>query len=257
MRTTALVTGASSGLGLEFARICAADDIDVVAVARGEGKLYALKDELEEAHPGITVYVCPADLSREDAALDVFDFLVQHRLEANILINCAGFGDSGDYARADWRRQRDMVQVNIVALMQLTHLVLKPMVARGQGMVLNISSVAAFSAGPGMSVYYASKAFVMSFSEALAEEFRGTGITVTALCPGPTATGFESAASMSSGSTMFRHAASAPEVAREGYAAMRSGKVLDYVGVFTKAASLGARLLPRSVSRKFAAFMNR
>ena len=124
-------------------------------------------------------------------------------------------------------------------------------------MVLNLSSVAAFSAGPYMSVYYATKAYVLSFSEALSEELAGTGVTVTALCPGPTATGFESAASMNSDSTMFRHAGSAVEVAQDGFKAMRVGKAVCLQGAFTKAMAFGSRLVPRSIARKVAMKMNR
>lgn len=131
------------------------------------------------------------------------------------------------------------------------------MVKRRCGMVLNLSSVAVFSAGPSMSVCYATKAYVLSFSEALAEELRGTGVTVTALCPGPTATGFESAASPGSGSTMFRHAANAAKVARDGYEAMRAGKVVCLQGAFTKAMAFGSRLVPRFVARRVAMRMNR
>lgn len=149
-----------------------------------------------------------------------------------------------------------MVQVNIVALMQLTHCFLKPMIAQGQGKILNLSSVAAFCAGPDMSIYYASKAFVRSFSEAVAEEVKGTGVTVTAICPGPTATGFEKAASMKSGSVMFRKAASANGVAKAGIRAMEKGSVLLYQGAFTKLMNVGSRIAPRGITRKFARKMN-
>ncbi|SPF68878.1 short chain dehydrogenase [Propionibacterium ruminifibrarum] len=255
-RPTALVTGASGGLGAEVARVLAGEGFDLVLVARNEGKLLALENELEDGY-GIHAHVCPADLSRENEALDVYDFVLEHELNVDVLVNNAGFGDSGTFHRADWARQRDMVQVNVVALMQLTRLLVPPMVERGTGMVLNLSSVAAFSAGPYMSTYYATKAYVLSFSEALHEELAGTGVTVTALCPGPTATGFESAAAMSSGSAMFRHAASAADVARDGWAAMRKGKAVCLQGAFTKAMALGSRLVPRSVARKLAMRINR
>ena len=201
-RPTALVTGASGGLGAEFARVLAEEGFDLVLVARGEGKLLALKDELEARH-GITARVLTAALARKDVAKDLHDRVLGLGIHVDALVNNAGFGDAGAFCERDWQRQRDMVQVNMVALMQLTHLFVPHMVERGTGMVLNLSSVAAFSAGPYMSVYYASKAFVLSFSEALSEELAGTGVTVTAICPGPTATGFEASAAMGSGSTMF------------------------------------------------------
>lgn len=255
-RPTALVTGASGGLGEEFARILAQEGFDLVLVARSERKLQALSEELETTC-GIEAHAFPCDLAREDAALDVYDYVLGRGMRIDALVNNAGFGDSGAFHEADWSRQRDMVQVNVVALMQLTRLLVPQMVARHCGMVLNLSSVAAFSAGPYMSVYYATKAYVLSFSEALSEELADTGVAVTALCPGPTATGFESAASMGSGSSMFHHAAGAAEVARDGYKAMRAGKAVCLQGAFTKAMSFGSRLVPRSIARKVAMRMNR
>lgn len=164
---TVLITGASSGLGLEFAKIFARKKCDLVLVARSEGKLYALKNRFEEEY-GITVHVCSVDLSTTDAALDVYDYTLEKGLTIDVLVNNAGFGDAGPFANSDWQKQYEMIQVNLVALMQLTHCFLKPMIECGHGKILNLSSVAAFCAGPDMSVYYASKAFVRSFSEALA-----------------------------------------------------------------------------------------
>ena len=178
-RKTALVTGASGGLGLEFARLLAKRHCDLVLVAWNEGRLNAIKSELEKEH-GITAWVCTCDLSRADAALEVYQFTQEQGLEIGVLINNAGFGDSGSFAQCDWRKQYEMVQVIITALMQLTHCFLPGMIQRKNGRILNLSSVATFCAGPGMSVYYASKAFVLSFSEAVAEEVKGTGVTVTA-----------------------------------------------------------------------------
>lgn len=253
---TALITGASGGLGYEFARILAQKKYDLVLVARSEGKLFKIKNELENKY-GISVYVCACDLTLKDAALSVFDFTLENRLNIDVLINNAGFGDSGAFGESNWQKQYEMVQLNITALMQLTYCFLKPMKEQGYGRIMNLSSVAAFCAGPYMSIYYATKAFVRSFSESVAEEVRGTGVTFTALCPGPTSTGFEKAASMGSQSTMFRHAASAEKVAQTGIQAMEEGKVLCYVGFFTKSANVLSRLSPRSVSRKFALRMNR
>ncbi len=255
MKKTALITGASGGLGLEFARLCAKENYDLVLVARSEGKLYGIRHDLEEKY-GICVHVCAADLSCADAALDVYDYVLEHEIQVDVLINNAGFGDEGSFADSDWQKQYDMIQVNITVLMQLTHCFLREMHRRGSGEILNLSSVAAFCAGPDMSVYYATKAFVRSYSEAIAEEVRGTGLTVTALCPGPTATGFEKAAAMKTGSAMFRHAADATAVARDGMKAMHQGKVLCYQGAFTKLMSIGSRLAPRYLTRKIARKMN-
>ncbi|MBO5567868.1 MAG: SDR family oxidoreductase [Clostridia bacterium] len=253
-RKVALITGASSGLGLEFAKLLAREKYDLVVVARNEGKLYKLKNDLDSG--GITVYVCASDLSVPDAALNVFNYTLEHQLQIDVLINNAGFGDSSAFADSDWNKQYQMVQVNITALMQLTHCFLPQMIERGSGSILNLSSVAAFSAGPGMSVYYASKAYVLSFTEAVAEEVRGTGVTVSALCPGPTATGFESAAAMGNHSKMFRKAAKAEDVAKAGICAMRKKKTVCYCGAFTKMMSFLCRLVPRGIARKYARRMN-
>ncbi len=252
----ALVTGASGGLGLEFAKLCAEDGYDVVLVARNEKKLNQVKRDLESEYK-INAYVCLADLSAVDAAEDVYRYTVEHELKIEVLINNAGFGDAGAFHERDWKKQYQMVQVNIVALMQLTHLYTPGMINRKCGYIMNLSSVAAFCAGPYMSIYYASKEFVRSFSEAVADEVRGTGVTVTALCPGPTATGFEKAADMGDKSTMFRKAASASEVAQTGYSAMKKGKTLCYVGSFTKLMSFGTRFVSRKFARKYATKMNK
>ena len=252
---TALITGASGGLGFEFAKILAKKKYNLVLVARNEGKLYSIKNELESKY-GIDVNVCAANLSKVDAALDVFNYTLERDIAIDVLINNAGFGDSGSFADSDWQKQYEMVQLNVIALMQLTHCFLNTMIEQGHGKILNMSSVAAFSAGPYMSIYYATKDFVRSFSEAVAEEVKGTGVTVTAFCPGPTATGFEQAASMDKGSTMFRKAAKAEDVAKGGIRAMMRGKVLSYFGGYTKCMSFMCRLVPRSVARKYASRMN-
>lgn len=181
---------------------------------------------------------------------------VNYTLEKNItidaLVNNAGFGDFGNFWEVDAQRQTDLLQVNIMTLVQLTRYFLPGMVERRHGSVLNLSSVAAFSAGPRMCLYYASKEFVRSFSEAVAEEVRSTGVTVTALCPGPTATGFEQAAQMKNSHmfSMFKPA-SAAAVAEAGFRAAQKGKTLRYCGWPTHTVSIAARLLPRSVCRRF------
>lgn len=252
----ALVTGASSGLGMEIARTLAQEGFDLLLVARSEDKLDTLKEELEKTC-NIEAHVFPCDLSRENAAIDIYDYVIGRGLQIDALVNNAGFGSSGPFHEADWSRQRDMVQVNIIALMQLTRLLVPHMVERGRGMVMNLASAAALCPGPYMSVYYASKAYVLSFSEALHEELAGTGVTVTALCPGPTATGFEAAAAMGDNSTMFRHADGAAGVARNGVAAMLKGKAVCLQGAITKRLAVAVRLAPRCIVRKSAARMNR
>lgn len=251
MRKTVLITGASGGLGLEFARIYAREGFDLVVVARSEGKLYKLKSELETQYD-CRVWVLAQDLSQPDAAYEVFNYTLEKNITIDALVNNAGFGDFGNFWEVDAQRQTDLLQVNIMTLVQLTRYFLPGMVERRHGSVLNLSSVAAFSAGPRMCLYYASKEFVRSFSEAVAEEVRSTGVTVTALCPGPTATGFEQAAQMKNSHmfSMFKPA-SAAAVAEAGFRAAQKGKTLRYCGWPTHTVSIAARLLPRSVCRRF------
>lgn len=251
MRKTVLITGASGGLGLEFARIYAREGFDLVVVARSEGKLYKLKSELETQYD-CHVWVLAQDLSQPDAAYEVFNYTLEKNITIDALVNNAGFGDFGNFWEVDAQRQTDLLQVNIMTLVQLTRYFLPGMVERRHGSALNLSSVAAFSAGPRMCLYYASKEFVRSFSEAVAEEVRSTGVTVTALCPGPTATGFEQAAQMKNSHmfSMFKPA-SAAAVAEAGFRAAQKGKTLRYCGWPTHTVSIAARLLPRSVCRRF------
>ncbi len=173
MRQIALITGASSGLGMEFAKIFAREGYDLVIVARRENRLCELKTELETAYQNhVEVYAC--DLSRENAAFEIFQYTQEKGLQIDILVNNAGFGDFGKFWTVDERKQRELLQVNIVALVQLTRYFLPSMVEQKRGKILNLSSVAAFCAGPKMSLYYASKEFVRSFSEAVADELKGT-----------------------------------------------------------------------------------
>lgn len=251
MNKIAMITGASSGLGWEFSQIYAREGYDLLVVARNEGKLFKLKNELESKYHN-HVWVYAQDLSKPDAAYEVYNYTLEHKLHVDVLVNNAGFGDFGFFWKVDSQKQYELLQVNIVALVQLTRYFLPEMIERKNGKILNLSSVAAFSAGPKMSLYYASKEFVRSFSEAIAEEVRGTGVTVTALCPGPTSTGFEQAADMKNSNmfTLFKPA-SAKEVAEAGYKATQKGKVLRYFGFPTNAVNIATRLLPRSTSRKF------
>ena len=182
MKETALITGASSGIGLDLARLFAKDGHDVVLVARSEGKLREIAAELERDF-GMTAHVIVADLAKPDAPQTL---VAQLPVDVDVLVNNAGFGVLGPFVETDLAKELEMIQVNVVALTHLTKLLLPPMVARRRGRVLNVASTAAFQPGPLMAVYYATKAYVLSFSEAIADELRDSGVTVTALCPGPT-----------------------------------------------------------------------
>ena len=219
----ALITGASSGIGRELARIHAEASGDLVLVARSEGKLNAPKNELEAAH-GIAAHVIAMDLTEEDAPQRLFDEVHARGLTVDHLVNNAGFGGVGRFHERDWAADRAMIQLNVVALAALCRLFLPEMVARGSGRVLNVSSTASLLPGPMQAVYYATKAFVTSFSNAVHEELRGTGVTVTALLPGATETDFGKVSGMDK-TELFDQTASARSVAQDGYDAMLAGKL--------------------------------
>lgn len=251
MNETVLITGASSGIGMEFAKIFAREGNNLVLVARNEGKLLSIKNELETAY-GVQVDVFVKDLSEKDSAYDIFDFTVEQKIEIDILVNNAGFGDFGAFQNCDWQKQYDMVQVNMLALMQLTRFFLKPMVKNKKGKILNIASTAAFQPGPMMSVYYASKAFVLSFTESLSVELKNSGISLMAFCPGPTKTGFEDKAELQE-SGLFKHLKNATpkEVAEYGYQQLLKGKVVVIHGWTNKSLAFLAKIMPRKLVRNF------
>jgi uncharacterized protein len=224
MNDTALITGASGGIGEAFARIHAAKGGNLVLVARSSDKLESLKLDLESRH-GISVVTIVEDLSLAGSAQRVFSQTQSAGLEVSILINNAGFGGHGKFHERDLSRDEAMMQLNMNTLVSLTHLFLEPMIQRGHGKVLNVASTAAFMPGPLQAVYYATKAFVLSFSQAIAEELSGSGVTVTALCPGPVKTGFVSEGGLE-GVKAFKYAASAESVAECGYEAMDKGKLV-------------------------------
>ncbi len=255
-RQTVLITGASSGIGKELAKVFAQNRFNLVLVARSEAKLSAVKNKLEEKY-GTCVTVIPQDMTEENAADKIAQQLTKMNIQADVLVNDAGYGDHAGFLDSDWEKQKHMVELNILAVMRMTYVFGNQMRERGQGRILNLSSVAAFFAGPYMSVYYASKAFVLSFSEAVNEELKGTGVTVTALCPGPTSTGFEAAADMKN-SKMFTFVIpqTAKEVAKAGYKACMTGKPILYHSAVTQLSNVGARLAPRYLSRNITKLIN-
>ncbi|HEX7419159.1 MAG TPA: SDR family NAD(P)-dependent oxidoreductase, partial [Thermoanaerobaculia bacterium] len=172
-RPTALVTGASSGIGLDLSRVLAKNGYDLVLVARTASKLQDAANELQKS--GVSAGVIASDLSRPSAAAEIVAELTLRNIEIEVLVNNAGYGLTGPFVDNDLQREVDMIQVNVVALTQLTKLLLRPMVARKRGRILNVASTAAFQPGPLMAVYYATKAYVLSFSEAIAEELRDSG----------------------------------------------------------------------------------
>lgn len=242
-RPTALVTGASAGIGQELARILAREGHDLVLVARREAQLDALATELADRY-GATSRVVAADLAEPGAATAVVTAVGD--AEVDVLVNNAGFGGLGAFADRPRDDDMRMLAVNVVALTDLTKQLLPGMVARGRGRVLNVASTAAFQPGPFMAVYYATKAYVLSLSQALAEETSGTGVTVTCLCPGVTDTEFHGVAGteaqpLTSGALSM----SASAVAEAGYRAMTRGKLVEIPGLHNKVGAQSVRLAPR------------
>jgi hypothetical protein len=249
-RQTALVTGASGGIGLALARLLAADGHDLVLVARSGDKLAALADELGAAH-GVAVTVLPADLSRPEAPAELAAALDARGIAVDLLVNNAGYGLYGAFTETSFDAERAMIQVNVLAVTELTKRLLPAMVARGRGRILNVASTAAFQPGPLMAVYYATKAFVLSFSEALANELEGTGVSVTALCPGPTESGFQASAKMEASKLVRgKRLPSAEVVARAGYRALMSGRAVEVPGLANKVLVQSVRFLPRRTVTK-------
>ena len=253
-RETALITGASSGIGLELARLFAADRSDLVLVARNEDRLRELAAELEGKF-GISAQALAADLTRPDSAGEIATELASRGVQVDVLVNNAGFGAHGQVAALGVQRQLDVIEVNIAALTRLTALFLPAMLERKHGAVLNVASTAAFQPGPNQAVYCATKAYVLSFTEALAEETRGTGVRVSCLAPGATETQFAAQADMT-GTLAFRLTtmAAAP-VARAGYDGLRKGKVLVVPGLFNRAAALAVRVSPRALVTRAAGYL--
>ena len=246
---TSLITGASSGIGLELARLFAADKSNLVLVARNKEALEKLAEELRQAY-GVEVLVLPKDLANHSAPQAIYDHLAAAGVTVDVVVNNAGFGAVGTIAALPNQLQMDMIQVNVVTLTHLTRLFLPGMIERGRGGILNVGSTAAFQPGPNMAVYFASKAFVLSFTEALAEELAGSKISVSCLAPGPTETGF-AAIAHEEDTLLFRMGSmNAKEVALAGYRGFRGGKVLVVPGATNKIGAFAVRLSPRSVVRK-------
>ncbi len=251
----ALITGASAGIGRELARLCARDGHDVVLVARGEDRLRDLADELERAY-GVSARVIAEDLADPGAPARISAAAEGHRVD--LLFNNAGFGSNGAFLDLDLQQELAMVQVNVAAVVALTHRFAGPMRARGFGRICNVASTAGFQPGPYMATYYATKAFVISFSEALGHELRGSGVTVTCHCPGATQTEFAARAGNDKTALFQRNVvASAEDVAAHAYAATMRGDTLAIHGVTNWVGMQALRVSPRALVRSIAARLNR
>lgn len=244
-RETALITGASSGIGLDLAQLMA-PNFDLIITARNQTVLEKIAQELQAAH-GNHVHVIPADLTLPEAPQQIFAEIERRGLPVDILINNAGFGSYGAFAESDPKTSLDMVEVNIAALTALTRLALPGMIQRKRGRIMNVASTAGFQPGPLMAVYYATKAYVILFSEAIANELKRSGVTVTCFCPGATATNFAERAKMEESRLFKMGAMKSRDVAIAGYKGMMAGKGLVIPGVINKTLAMSVRFSPRKL----------
>ena len=247
-KKTALVTGASSGIGYELSKLFAQDGFDLVLVARNNQRLEQLADELKENF-GISVKVISKDLSVVTSPQEIFDELQQESIRIDILVNDAGVGLFGHFSETDLIKELQMIQVNLVSLTHLTKLFLPEMLKYGYGKILNVGSIGSFTPNPLSAVYGATKAYVLSFSEAIAEELQGTGITVTALCPGPTKTNFHKRAQVDD---TKHEGMDARTVAEIGYRSLLKGRRIVIPGIFNKLQIFLTRFMPRNLIAKIA-----
>jgi len=245
MQKTALITGASSGIGYELAKIFAREGYNLVITARRENRLKPLKKELESTGK-ITVHIFPADLSKADAPEKLHQFVIENNIPVSVLVNNAGIGDYGFFKDADWNRVSSIIDLNMKSLTHLTHLFIPELLKQKDGYIMNVASTAAFQPGPLMSVYYASKHYVLAFSEAIANELSDSGINVSALCPGPTESEFQEVANMKKSKLFDRFpVATSQEVAEYGYKSLMNGKRVAIYGLMNKIAPKFISLVPR------------
>ena len=254
-RPVALITGASSGIGLDLAKLFAQGGHDLVLVARNEEALKAVAADCEKS--GVKVHVLAKDLSDLNAAQEIFDELSSRGVAVEVLVNNAGFGTHGPFVRTKLEDEVGMIQVNITALIALTRLFLPAMVSRKSGKIMNVASMAGFVAGPYMSVYYATKAFVLSQSIALAAEVKKYGVVVSVLCPGPTKTDFQKRAKIAE-SKLFKKPRSmtSMDVAKAGYEGLMKGKLIVVPGFSNKVIRVASKMVPRGMLARVAGKMN-
>jgi len=249
MEGYALVTGATSGIGLEIALNFARDGINLILVARTEKKLIEIREKIESEY-GIEVLTLAKDLTREEAPDEIYEEVEKRGIRVDFLINNAGFGSFGRLKDTDYETEKDLVKLNVLSLLQMNKLFVPLMAARHYGYVMNVASLAAFMPGPVMANYYASKAYVLSLSEAMHEELKQDGIKVTALCPGPVRTNFQERAQLQKTDTAKSFIMEAKKVADVGYLALFRGKAIVVPGTFEKIVPVITKLLPRCLVRK-------
>ncbi|MDO5523539.1 MAG: SDR family oxidoreductase [Bacteroidia bacterium] len=254
MKPTALITGASRGIGAELARTFASKNTGLILVARSEQELNGLKQELERKFE-IPIKVIAKDLTKSENVQAVYDEIKAAGIQVDYLINNAGFGDFAYFTDTAWSRHEQMIDLNVSALSHFCHLFVQDWVKRKSGKILNVASTAAFQPGPKMSVYFASKAYVVSFSQALEFELRKYGITVTTFCPGPTESNFREAARMARPNGLLKNKkpVTSKEVAEAGYRAMMKGKSVVIHGALNRFVATAVRFMPRKMLLNLAA----
>ncbi len=245
MSKTALITGASSGIGLELAKIHASKGDNLVLVARSIDKLNQLKSEIESQFK-VNVYNIVKDLSVINSPIEVYEEIKRNNIQIDYLINNAGFGDIGKFNDTRWEKELRMINLNITALTQLTKLFLNDMLARKQGKIMNVASTASFQPGPMMAVYFATKSYVLHLTEAINAEVKGSGVSLTALCPGPTESGFQAAAEIEQNMLFNKKNPTSKEVAEYGYKSMINGKAVAIHGFKNYLMANSVRFTPRN-----------
>ena len=257
MKKTALVTGASAGIGRELAKEFAKADYNLVLVARTKDKLEQLAQEIKENND-VDILILQKDLLAKDSPQEIYDDLKEQGIRIDCLVNNAGFGNYGEFAKADIKKEIASIQLNIVALTELTWLFMQDMLELNQAEILNVASTAAFFSGPYMAVYYATKNYVLAFGEALSEELKGTGITISTLCPGPTYSDFQATANMENSKLVKgKKMMTSAEVAQIGFKGLKAKKAIVVPGLMNKIQVLAPRFLPRRLMKTILANMQK
>ncbi len=257
MKKTALVTGASAGIGRELAKEFAKADYNLVLVARTKDKLEQLAQEIKETND-VDILALQKDLLAKDSPQEIYDDLKEQGIRVDCLVNNAGFGNYGEFAKADIKKEIASIQLNIVALTELTWLFMQDMLELNQAEILNVASTAAFFSGPYMAVYYATKNYVLAFGEALSEELKGTGITISTLCPGPTYSAFQATANMENSKLVKgKKMMTSAEVAQIGFKGLKAKKAIVVPGLMNKIQVLAPRFLPRRLMKTILANMQK
>lgn len=243
-----LITGASTGIGYELAKLFARYNHNLILVARNKSKLETVKNELSKYN--LDIKILSADLSKSEDIENIFNFVERNNINIDILVNNAGIGSFGDFNDIEWKKEEELIDINIKSLTRLTKYFLPKIVELKNGGILNVASTAAFCSGPRMATYYASKAYVLNLTEAIYEEYKNTGINISCLCPGPVKTSFQGKAGIKKSNAAKKYLMDAEEVARICYKDFKRGKSIIIPGKKNKLLVIGNKFLPRSISRK-------